>query len=223
MPRRTPAPALPPALRRRPLVLAVLLVALAAATPALARLAPGETIQISGIVTDPAGNPVGDVRVVLEASRSVFSLRSMRTVERDTTRVSAATDASGQFRLKWPWDRFYNHFELAIGVPIRNARGEELQILERVDVTRRLGRDASVVVPVTLEERDLSYLTSLRSFLATIDSPDEERVHQQLGKPDRVEIRDGAQSWWYFQRGRRYDFRDGRLVEVKSFDPVPET
>jgi hypothetical protein len=35
-----------------------------------------------------------------------------------------------------------------------------------------------------------------------------------------VEISADSESWWYFDRGRRYDFRGGRLTEVKTFDPV---
>jgi hypothetical protein len=215
-PRRSPSP------RALALVLVVALLA-GLAPAALARNEQGEKIQISGLVTDPDGNPLADVTVVLEASRSVFSLRQLRAVERATTRVTAATDRQGHYTLSWPWDSYYNHFELVVGVPVRTARGEELQRLEQVDITRRLGRDSKVVVPLAVEARDADFLRHLRAFLATIDSADEERVYRELGKPDRVEIRGANESWWYFARGRRYDFEAGRLAEVKPFDPVPES
>lgn len=191
---------------------------LALAPAAEARRESGERLEIRGIVTDDQGRPLDRVRVVFEASRAVFSLREFRPVLRDTARVSAVTDAAGGYSLRWPWDSFYNHFELVVGVPVRTPQGEELQVLERKEITRRLGRDSQVTVPIVVEHAD--FVHSLRRFLATVDSPDEERVHRELGRPDRIELAGDSQSWWYFERGRRYDFRDGRLTEVKTFDPV---
>lgn len=206
--------------RRFPAAAVTLAVALllALAPAAEARRESGEPLEIRGIVTDDQGRPLDRVRVVFEASRAVFSLREFRPVLRDTARVSAVTDAAGGYSLRWPWDSFYNHFELVVGVPVRTAQGEELQVLERKEITRRLGRDSQVAVPIVVEHAD--FVHSLRRFLATVDSPDEERVHRELGRPDRIELSGDSQSWWYFERGRRYDFRDGRLTEVKTFDPV---
>lgn len=195
---------------------AALLLTLAAA--AEARREAGETLEIRGIVTDAEGRPLDQVRVVFEASRAVFSLREFRPVLRDTARVAAVTDAAGGYSLRWPWDSFYNHFELVVGVPVRTPQGEELQVLERKEITRRLGRDSQVAVPIVVEHAD--FVHNLRRFLATVDSPDEERVHRELGRPDRIELSGDSQSWWYFERGRRYDFQGGRLTEVKTFDPV---
>lgn len=206
--------------RRLPAAAVTLAVALllALAPAADARRESGEMLEIRGIVTDDQGRPLDQVRVVFEASRAVFSLRQLRPVLRDTARVSAVTDAAGGYSLRWPWDSFYNHFELVVGVPVRTAQGEELQVLERKEITRRLGRDSQVAVPIVVEHAD--FVHNLRRFLATVDSPDEERVHRELGRPDRIELSGDSQSWWYFERGRRYDFRDGRLTEVKTFDPV---
>ena len=205
--------------RRLLAAVAVAAALLAALAPSVeARVARGDKIEVRGIVTDPEGRPLDDVRVVFEASRAVFSLREFRPVLRDTARVAAVTDAHGAYSLSWPWDGFYNHYELVVGVPVRTPQGEELQVLERKEITRRLGRDAQVAVPVVVEHAD--FIHSLRRFLETVDSADEERVHRELGRPDRIEITGDAQSWWYFERGRRYDFRAGRLTEVKTFDAV---
>lgn len=199
-------------------VVAVLALVLALVPAAEARRQTGETLEIRGIVTDAEGRPLDRVRVVFEASRAVFSLRQFRPVLRDTTRVAAVTDDSGGYSLRWPWDSFYNHFELVVGVPVRTPKGEELQVLERKEITNRLGRGNQVAVPIVVERAD--FVHNLRRFLATVDSPDAERVHREQGRPDRVEISGNSESWWYFDRGRRYDFRGGRLVEVKTFAPV---
>lgn len=205
--------------RRFPAFAALAAVALLAHAPAAdARLARGETVQVRGIVTDPEGRPLERVQVVFEASRAVFSLRRFQPVLRNTARVAAVTDAAGGYALRWPWDSYYNHFELVVGVPVRTPQGEELQVLERKEVTNRMGRDAEVAVPIVVEHAD--FIRNLRRFLETVDSADEERVHRTEGRPDRVEIAGNRESWWYFDRGRRYDFQSGRLTEVKTFDPV---
>jgi hypothetical protein len=45
-----------------------------------------------------------------------------------------------------------------------------------------------------------------------------------MGKPDRIRNvqypRHLESSWWYFESGRVYRFRDGRLEQVVPFDPV---
>ncbi len=218
--RRPPAAAGAP----RPLALVACALALAAALlvapPAEARHQQGEKVQVTGLVTDPSGAPLGDVRVVLEASRKVFSLRRFAPVVQDTTRLAAATDARGEYTLVWPWDKFYNQFDLVVGVPVRVPGGEKLEVLETVDITRRIdGPTDPVVVPLVVQNVD--FLHKLRDFLASVDSDDEKRVYRELGRPDRVELHgEGRESWWYFAQGKRYDFADGRLVETKGFEPV---
>ncbi|HEX2253510.1 MAG TPA: carboxypeptidase-like regulatory domain-containing protein [Thermoanaerobaculia bacterium] len=208
-----------PARPRAAVLLAVLLAgALAWAPETHARREKGERVPVSGIVTDAEGQPLADVRVVLEASRAVFSLREFRAVLRDTTRVAAVTDAQGQFRLEWPWDSFYNHFELVAGVPVRSGRGERFQELARSDVTRRVGGRGPVVATLLVENAE--FLRTLRSFLAALDSDDEQRVYRDAGMPGRVENQGGEARWWYFEQGRMYRFDRGRLVEVKTFAPV---
>ncbi|HVR28057.1 MAG TPA: carboxypeptidase-like regulatory domain-containing protein [Thermoanaerobaculia bacterium] len=56
-------------------------------------------------------------------------------------------------------------------------------------------------------------------------SADQRRIYEEMGKPDRVdrlELSKDAEevAWWYFERGRSYHFRDGRLEQVVEFDPV---
>jgi hypothetical protein len=45
-----------------------------------------------------------------------------------------------------------------------------------------------------------------------------------MGKPDRVdrlEMSGGDEvAWWYFERGKSFHFRDGRLDQVMEFEPV---
>jgi len=71
---------------------------------------------------------------------------------------------------------------------------------------------------------DADFVRNLREFLATISSEDERRVHRQMGEPDKVERIDYPDhrevSWWYFESGKVYRFRDGRLEQIEPFDPV---
>jgi hypothetical protein len=103
-------------------------------------------------------------------------------------------------------------------VPVRRAGGERFEVLSRQDVSGRIRKANPLVVSVAVENAD--FVRTLREFLATIDTDDERRVYQSQGKPDRVEERGRERTWWYFEHGRAYRFRDGALVEVKPFDPV---
>lgn len=182
----------------------------------------GQRIQLTGLVTDPAGLPISNVHVVLEASRSVFSLRQLGRAKKDLTRLTGLTNERGEYTLEWPWNGFYNTFELVVGVPIRREGGEKLRVLERLDITRRIDKGSPVVISLVVE--DARFVKNLRQFLATIDTDDERRVHREMGEPGRVqEVNEGGSqlvSWWYFESGKVYRFRNGRLQNIEPFTPV---
>ena len=215
-----------PSLLRSPWVWTLLWVLLLAASPvAAARFAQGERVQITGAVSDPQGRPLPGVRVSLEVTRTYFSVRQLRrTQTEEVRRVTAVTDAGGQFTLTWPWDSYFNHFELVVGVPVRKARQEQLVELAREDVTRRLQGGSPVVVSLVVQKQNAEFVTKLRELLASIRSDDERRVYDEMGKPDKVErVQYPGRtevSWWYFEAGRVYRFKDGRLDQVVPFEPV---
>jgi hypothetical protein len=220
--------------RRAPVLAALvgplcLLAALAPApAAAAARYDQGQRIQVTGVVADSQGQPLKDLRVVLEVSRTYFSMRNLRrTADPDVRRVSATTDARGNYTLEWPWDNYFNHFEVVAGVPVHtrleNGRtGETVQELARQEITRRVEAGSPAVVAITVESR--VFLDNLRQFLASIQTDDQRKVYQEMGKPDRVRNVQYPgyleSSWWYFEAGRVYRFRDGRLEQVTPFDPV---
>jgi hypothetical protein len=192
------------------------------AAAAARRYEQGKRIQVTGLVGDREGRPLSDVRVVLEASRSYFSMRQLRRTEKDIRRVSAVTNARGEYTLEWPWDSYFNRFELVVGVPVRKGSTEKLEELQRTDVTERMLAGSPVVAALTVQ--NAAFLEKLRQFVASVKSDDEHRVYDEMGKPDEVKtVRypDSTEStWWYFDHGRAYRFRDGRLEQVIPFDPV---
>jgi hypothetical protein len=68
------------------------------------------------------------------------------------------------------------------------------------------------------------YLESLKRFLRGVDSDPKREIFEELGQPDRVErIQRGSEeesTWWYFEIGKAYRFRNGELEQVIHFDPV---
>jgi len=183
----------------------------------------GQRIQVTGVVADAQGQPIQDLRVVLEVSRTYFSMKSFsRTADPDVRRVSAVTDARGNYTLEWPWDSYFNHFELVAGIPVRTRAGDTVQELARQEITRRVEAGSPAVVAVTIDNRQ--FLDSFRQFLASIKTDDQRKVYQEMGRPDRIRNVQYPtyleSSWWYFEAGRVYRFRDGRLEQVTPFDPV---
>lgn len=220
-PRRSP---LRPAL---PGLFCLLLLAAGLLPAEAARYDQGQRIQVTGVVSDAQGQPLSDVRVVLEVSRSYFSMRELRrTADKDVRRVSATTTATGQYTIEWPWDSYFNHFELVVGVPVQGRvdgrLGEKVEEISREDVTRRVQAGSPAVVAVTVANRQ--FLDNFRQFLASIRTDDQRKIYQEMGRPDRIRNVQYPgyleSSWWYFESGRVYRFRDGRLEQVVPFDPV---
>lgn len=182
----------------------------------------GEKVQFTGLVTDSAGRPLEGVQVILESARRKFLARKLRRETVDTFRVNVETDAGGSYTIVWPWNDYYNHFELLVAVPYRSGNEETLQILARYEVTDKAYEGPTVVSSLVVA--DTTFLNTLRRFLADLDTEDEKRIYPRMGKPDKVE-KIGPRgkveaSWWYFDAGRVFRFEAGKLAEEKAFDPV---
>lgn len=204
-----------------------MLAALALALPwapdagAEARYRKGDTVTISGRVTNPSGKPLAGVTVLLELSRTSFKLREMRRTKTNTLRIPAITDADGRYRHDWRWDGFYNTFELAAAMPVRTEGGDDFEVLKRVEITQPVGQGSPVETPIVVE--NTVYLDWLRRFLDGRASSEEKRVFREMGKPDRIDRREGdSWAWWYFEAGKVYRFAGGALEEVETFEPVKE-
>lgn len=183
---------------------------------------PGQQVTVQGVVLDAKGQPLGDLRVTLEASHSGFSVYPWGNRKREVATGSAQTTVAGEFGLQFPWNDRFNHFELVVAVPVATAQGEDQHELWRSDITRRVQQGSPVAVPVELA--DTVFLETLRQFLGTLRTDEERRTYRQVGRPDRVDqttYPDRLETaWWYFRAGKVYRFRDGRLETVDEFAPV---
>jgi hypothetical protein len=143
-------------------------------------------------------------------------------VRENTRRLATVTDESGEFRLPWRWDDYFNRFDLVVAVSVRTTEGDELVELQRVDLSRRTQGGSPVVSAIQVADTDL--VKSRQQFLAALDSEDERKVYEQAGQPerlDRVRFPDYEEvTWWYFRHGRAYRFHDGTLQQVIPFAPV---
>jgi hypothetical protein len=188
------------------------------------RYDPGQRIEVTGLVTGPRGRPSEGLGGGLELARETVALRSFRKEKKTVPPVTAAPHARGEYSLAFPWDDYYHSFELVVGVTVRGRRGEELTVLERQDLTRRVEKGTPVVATVVVQ--NASFVENYRKFLATVDSDDERRVYDRNGRPDRVKVTNypdrSETAWWYFEAGRVYRFVDGRLTATEEFAPVKE-
>jgi hypothetical protein len=208
--------------------LALLVLALGLALPpaaARAESAPydqGERVRLTGVVTDSRGTPLPNVQVTLVASRSYFNLRQLKSSDKDPRRVAATTDAKGEYAIDWPWDNYYNRFEVQVGLPVREGREEHTEVLAKQDVTQLLSKGTPAVPALVVENAAL--IDRVRKFLAELTSDDLRKVYQDMGDPDqikKVRYPDREEvSWYYFESGAMYRFESGKLREVVHFAPV---
>lgn len=188
----------------------------------------GDPVKVTGRVTDRSGNSLPELEVLFVASRQKFDLRTLGKTTRRSTTLRTRTDDAGDFALAWQRDRYYNYFELIVGVNVRTADGTQFRPLERVDLSARVKQGSPVVAAVTVEAA--GYVATRSKFLDTVRSSEEQRILRDWGEPDsidRVRYAGGEQrpeslesSWWYFGSGKCFTFRDGVLVEEFDFDPV---
>jgi hypothetical protein len=202
----------------RPLRAVACVLVLAPAVPATGfALGTGDKVAISGKVTDTGGHPLEGLRVVLEASR-----KSLRRSENEVRRVAASTDREGSYTIFWPWDPYFNRFEIQVGVAIRRGKEERFEVFERQSLSASQMQSGGVTLPLIIREGDR--LRKLRSFETQVQSEDERRVFAELGQPDEVRIVEypdrRESTWWYFESGRAYRFESGRLAQVIHFDPI---
>lgn len=193
----------------------------------MAQRQAGEHIEIRGTVTDGQGHALPQVTVVFEAAREGLSLESVRELRMEKGRTDerrAVTDPRGIYTLDWPWDPFFNRFEMRVELPVRGPAGERMEVLARHELPDLGEATSPVIANLTVEKAEL--IAQLKEFLARLDSASERQVYQRLGKPDRVErtVYGGSErvdaAWWYFSVGKVFYFRSGELVEERSFQPV---
>jgi hypothetical protein len=215
----------PPGRRLHLLVFVISLVvgALLASTPAEAQSnVPDERLVILGVVTESDGTPLADLQVVLEASHRTFDFRTLGKVSRDETRRTTKTDESGNYNLRWFWNPYFNHVELLIRMTVRVPDGEQFYTLERRSLSDLAEGGGVVRVDVVVD--DTSSLKRFRSFVSGLGTDDERRVYERMGIPakvDRMKLATHEEvTWWYFEAGRAYRFRSGRLMETSEFEPV---
>jgi hypothetical protein len=185
---------------------------------------PGQQVTVQGVVNDGKGNHLAGLRVTLEASRENFSLYPWGMQKAQVVTGTAETSAQGDFGLEFPWNRWYNHFELSVSIPVGIAGGEESHLLWHDDITRRVLQGSPVVVPVTLEEDVAAFLATFRTFLGALSTDEERRTYRDSGRPDQVDhnsFPDHVEAaWWYFRAGKVVRFRDGHVEKVETFTPV---
>jgi hypothetical protein len=185
--------------------------------------ADGEIIQVTGIVTDSQGEPLPNVDLALEGARGELKWRRFRKERVNPVRGTARSNERGEFVIQWRWHHYYNRFRLVAGINDRGPAGKETLVdLAQVELSTRILQGSPVVANVTIVDR--TFIDRLREFLASLDTPDEQRTYQQLGRPGKVDTlrfpdREEV-SWWYFDLGKTYRFVNGRIDQVVDFDPI---
>lgn len=199
-----------------PLLLLALLAPAAAARPAHRQ---GDTVPIAGHVVDKQGKPLAGVMVILEVSRTAFSLRHMQQETGSVLRMPAKTDAQGYFRFDWTWQRHYNVFNLSVGLEVTYGDRPGFESVHRHDLSAQIAETTPSDLRLVVTET--GYLSWLRRLLSGQATADELRLYRENGRPGRVDdYSDGKSAWWYFEAGKVYRLASGVLEQTQSFTPI---
>lgn len=184
--------------------------------------AQGETVTLTGTVTNARAVPLAEVEVVLKAARHSYDYLRFRKRTPVGREVRTETSSDGTFEIEWPWDRGFNRFVLFFGLTVAEAGDEVFHVLHEEDMSRRITLGSPVVT--TVQIADTAFLESFLAFREGLETEAQRETYRQAGKPDKVRERvfptHNEVDWWYFGLGKVYRFRDGELVEVETFEPV---
>ncbi len=176
-------------------------------------------MPIAGHIVDQQGRPLAGVTVILEVSRTAFSLRHLQQETGSVLRLPTHTDAQGYFRFDWTWQRHYNVFQLA-----DRPRGDLRRQARLRDGAppRPLGRNRETAPSdLKLTVTETGYLYWLRRLLGGQATTDEQRLYRENGRPGRIDdYSDGKSAWWYFEAGKVYRLASGVLEQTQSFTPI---
>lgn len=204
----------------RPLIAPLLLLALLApAAQARPAHRQGDTVPIAGHVVDKEGKPLAGVMVVLEVSRTAFSLRHLQQETGSVLRMPMKTDAQGYFRFDWTWQRHYNVFQLTVGLEVTYGDRPGFEAVHRHDLSNEIADTTPSDIRLVVTET--GYLSWLRRLLAGQATADELKLYRENGRPGRVDdYSDGKSAWWYFEAGKVYRLASGVLEQTQSFTPI---
>jgi len=205
----------------------------------------GEKIEVRGVVTDSEGMPIPDLTVNLEIARYAFDWKKFRKTRHEVNKATTTTDLEGVYAFEWTWYDYYNDFQLIVGLMVRDSdfNQDVFQTVHRENIAPRVGQGSPVVVdmvvsqspfletqqpiaaqPVESEPLEAQPADTPRDSVFQYSSGDEERIHNEMGRPDKVQTLEYPDydevTWWYFEQGKAYRFREGKLQQVVNFDPV---
>ena len=209
------------------LLLAALLLALCLPLPAAAGYPyeQGALVELTGVVTDGSGAPLKDIHVIFEAQRNKINYLKLRREQKDSYRIATRTDQNGEYTIRWQWNEYYNAFDLLVAVPTKRAGEAGFRTLSTTTIDDKLkGGGTPVITPLLVP--DATYFYTYKRFLSIIDSPEEKRIFELRGQPEKLDLtRTGSgedSTWWYFTQGRAYRFHNGEIVEQTEFDAVQD-
>lgn len=198
----------------------------------------GEKVELRGVVTDAEGLPLPDMTVQLEIGRYAFDWRKFRKTKSHVHKAATTTDPSGAYAFEWTWYDYYNDFQLTVGMNVRDADLQErFQTLHRESIGPRVALGSPVVVDLIVRDSpfldtrpspppptDEQTAATTRESASETGSDDERRIREEMGQPDRVQTLEYPDydevTWWYFEKGKAYRFREGKLQQVVRFEPV---
>ena len=179
---------------------------------------PGVFI-IVGLVTDTSGMPVGHLPIRVSASRRPLQADPRLGLNDRKLIVSAISASDGTFRVAVPVQpgkmKYYLSFYVrGLFDEVRYARPD------RINITSKVKSGKTILFEHRLPFHG-SWVKVQETLKAYPKNSLKARILRRYGIAEEIR-KDGeeAEVWWYYSRGKRFDFKGDKVVAEKNFSPV---
>jgi len=174
---------------------------------------------IAGFITDEAGMPVGQLPVRVSSSNVSLQSDPRFELKKRKLLASGLTASDGTYRVSLPLlggrRKYYlSFYERGLFDEVKYARPN------RIDITQRVTKGNS-----WLFDFKLSFHGAWSKVQETLKAhpPSSPRANTIRRFGIAEEIRKGKENgevWWYYSKGKRFDFEGDKIISEKSFLPI---
>lgn len=174
---------------------------------------------IAGLVTDEAGMPVGQLPVRVSSSKVPLQTDPRLGLKNRKLLASGLTASDGTYRISFPpltgkMKYYLIFYERGLFDDVRYARPN------RIDITQRVIKGDSWLLDYKLSFHG-TWSKVQETLKAYPPSSPRADIIRRFGIAEEIRKGQGkGEVWWYYSKGKRFDFEGDKIISEKSFLPI---